>query len=58
MSSGQKSSHTETSKLIGVRMRKRSCSVQPKVPIRHSRLLTMAPCGTTTALGLPVEPEV
>ncbi|MNF90387.1 hypothetical protein D3C84_729490 [compost metagenome] len=56
--SGQKNSHTDTSKLNGV-----FCSTTSALPSGyscciHSKRLTMAWCDTSTPLGRPVEPEV
>ncbi len=56
--SGQKNSHTETSKLHGVFCRTTSCACKPYSCCIHSMRLMMASCDTSTPFGRPVVPEV
>ena len=56
--SGQKNSHTDTSKLDGVFCSTRSSAPRPYCACIHSSRFTMPRCGTSTTLGRPVEPAV
>ncbi len=56
--SGQKNSHTDTSKVNGVFCRTLSSAPRRYSSCIHSSRLTMPRCGTATPLGRPVEPDV
>ncbi len=58
VSSGAQNSHTEASKLNGVFCSTASAASSGNVPVNQLIWWTIAPCGTITALGRPVEPEV
>lgn len=57
MVSGEKSSHTETSKPNGVFWNTTPLSAPRASGIQRTRL-TIDRCSTTTPFGRPVEPEV
>ena len=56
--SGQKNSHTETSKPNGVFCSTTSSAPMPKCACIHTRRFTTPRCWFITPLGRPVEPEV
>ena len=56
--SGQKSSHTDTSKLKGVFCNTRSWPASEYSRHSHSSRLHTPPCSFIAPLGRPVDPEV
>src|SRR5689334_8639486 len=58
VSSGQKNSHTLTSKLIGVFCSTTSCPVSPNACCIHASRFTIPRCALSAPFGRPVEPDV
>src|SRR6478752_10805347 len=58
VNSGQKNSHTLTSKLIGVFCSTTSCPVSPNACCIHASRFTIPRCALSAPFGRPVEPDV
>src|SRR6476620_3072600 len=58
VNSGQKNSHTLTSKLIGVFCRTTSAPIRPNACCIHASRFTIPRCALSAPFGRPVDPDV